>query len=238
MVFHKIINKCLKYKQDVFASRCLLCFACVNNNHLSICHQCISGLPWQRGGCCPQCGIISIKNQLCGHCLKSAPAFDSTRSVFNYEYPLNAILQQYKYGNKLIVAELFGKLLADSLSPVDLPDIIIPMPLHPHRLKKRGFNQAVEMARVIGKEFKLKLDVSICRRIRLSPPQASLPLKQRVKNMRNAFICDGQLDGLRVALVDDVMTTGASLNALADVVKKAGASTVECWVLARTQPRN
>lgn len=85
--------------------------------------------------------------------------------------------------------------------------------------------------------MKLKLDASICRRTRLSPPQASLPLKQRVKNMRNTFVCDGQLGGLKVALIDDVMTTGASLNALAATVKKAGASTVECWVLARTQPR-
>lgn len=237
MIFHKIINKCLKYKQEIFASRCLLCSDCIKNSHLSICQHCISDLPWQVNGCCPQCGIRSIKGQLCGHCLKSAPAFDFTRSVFNYEYPLNAILQQYKYGNKLIVAELFGKLLADSISPASLPDVIIPMPLHPHRLRERGFNQAVEIAKVTGREMKLKLDASICRRTRLSPPQASLPLKQRVKNMRNTFVCDGQLGGLKVALIDDVMTTGASLNALAATVKKAGASTVECWVLARTQPR-
>lgn len=238
MIFHKIINKCLKYNHKAFSSRCLLCFSCVKNSHLSICSQCISDLPWQTRSCCPQCGVISVQGEICGHCLKSPPAFDHTQSVCNYEYPLNAILQQYKYGNKLIVAELFGKLLADALPRTDLPDVIIPMPLHPHRLKERGFNQAVEMARVTARELKLKLDVSICRRTLLSPPQASLPLKQRVKNMRNAFACDGQLNGLRVALVDDVMTTGASLNALAAAIKKAGASTVDCWVIARTQPRS
>src|SRR5690606_17614211 len=98
--------------------------------------------------------------------------------------------------------------------------IIVPMPLHPQRLKERGFNQAVEIAKIMGREMKLKLDASICRRAQFSPPQASLPLKQRVRNMRNAFVCDSPLNGLKVALVDDVMTTGASLNALAAAVKK------------------
>lgn len=147
------------------------------------------------------------------------------------------MLQQYKYGSRLIVAELFGSLLADVLSPAVRPDIIIPMPLHPQRLKERGFNQALEIARVSARKLQLKLDMNSCRRTRFSPPQASLPLKQRVKNMRNAFECNTRLDGLKVALIDDVMTTGASMNALATAVKKAGAASVESWVLARTQPR-
>lgn len=237
MNFHKIINSCLKHGHDMLVSNCLLCASRVDNGKSLVCQRCMTDLPWQTGSRCPQCGVAVATDRICGHCLQSPPAFDATISVFTYAYPLDAILQQYKYANRLIVAELFGKLLAEALSRAPLPDVVIPMPLHPHRLKERGFNQSVEMAKVMGRERKLAIDVNLCRRIRLSPPQASLPLKQRIKNMRNAFTCDGRLDGLKVALVDDVMTTGASLNALAEAVKKAGAATVQCWVLARTQPR-
>jgi predicted amidophosphoribosyltransferase len=110
------------------------------------------------------------------------------------------------------------------------------MPLHPRRLQERGFNQAVEIARIVGKKLKLEVDSQSCSRIKLSPPQVSLPLKERVRNMRGAFACNSSLDGLRIALLDDVMTTGASLNELAATVKKAGAVHVECWLVARTLP--
>lgn len=153
------------------------------------------------------------------------------------------MLQRYKYNHLMNMAETFGRLMAQSIAHASnpeslhaLPDIIIPMPLHPRRLRERGFNQAVEIARVIGKKLKLEVDVRSCSRIKFSPPQVSLPLKERVKNMRDAFDCRTGLDGLRIALLDDVMTTGASLNALANTVKKAGASHVECWLVARTLP--
>ena len=175
---------------------------------------------------------------LCGHCLKSPPAFDLTHALFRYGYPLDAVLQKYKYGNALIIAELFGKFLTANRQSGARPDVLIPMPLHPKRLQERGFNQALEIARIAAHELNIPLDNHTCKRVKLSPPQASLPLKQRVKNMRNAFICERSLEGMSVALLDDVMTTGASLNALATAVKKAGATVVECWVIARTQPRD
>jgi ComF family protein len=116
-------------------------------------------------------------------------------------------------------------------------DRIIPMPLHPVRLAGRGFNQSQEIARLLARHLKIPLDNSSCKRIKLAPPQASLPLKARISNMRGAFRYEQQLDGQRVLLIDDVMTTGASLNALAATVKAAGASHVECWVVARTQTK-
>lgn len=146
-------------------------------------------------------------------------------------------MQKYKYGNALVMANLFGKLVSAGRAPYSLPDLIIPMPLHPQRLQERGFNQAVEIARVVAKELGLPLDIHACKRVKFSAPQVTLPLKQRVQNMRNAFVCDRPLEGLKIALLDDVMTTGASLNALAAAVRKAGAASIECWVLARTQPR-
>jgi ComF family protein len=145
------------------------------------------------------------------------------------------MLQRFKYNQRLTMANTFGAFLADSIST--RPDVIIPMPLHPQRLQERGFNQSLEIGRVLAKRLNVSLDLQSCVRIKHAPPQASLPLKQRVKNMRGAFRCDSRLDGLRVALLDDVMTTGASLNALASAVKKAGAAYIECWVLGRTLPR-
>jgi ComF family protein len=116
----------------------------------------------------------------------------------------------------------------------EMPDLIIPMPLHPKRLQERGFNQSLEVARIVSEKLNVKLDHSVCERIKLSPPQASLPLKERVKNMKGAFNCNRPLHGQSIIVIDDVMTTGASLNSLAKALKKAGARRVECWVIART----
>lgn len=216
----------------------MLCTTAKGGN-LALCAECLHSLPWHLQAHCPQCGLTSTAGQVCGHCLKSSPAFDRTHALFRYEYPLDAMLQHYKYGHLLTMAETFGQLLADAIitgTKNNLPDIIVPMPLHPQRLQERGFNQAVEIARVVGNQLQLKLDTQSCVRVKLAPPQVSLPLKQRVKNMRGAFSCQTRLEGLRVALLDDVMTTGASLNELAKTVKTAGASHVECWVIARTLP--
>ncbi len=108
------------------------------------------------------------------------------------------------------------------------------MPMHATRLKERGFNQALEVARLLSQQLTIKLDHSSCQRTRYTPPQASLPLKERIKNIRGVFECQQQLNGLSIAIVDDVMTTGASLNELARTLKQAGAAHVECWVIART----
>jgi ComF family protein len=112
-------------------------------------------------------------------------------------------------------------------------DLIIPMPLHPKRLKERGFNQSLEIARLLSRSLNIP-SRHVCERIKFSPPQASLPIKDRVNNMKDAFICNEDLTGQNIILIDDVMTTGASLNALAKAVKAKGASHVECWLIART----
>ena len=112
------------------------------------------------------------------------------------------------------------------------------MPMHSQRLKERGFNQAIVIAKALNKIFMIKkgLDYKSVVRHKLAPPQASLPLKERVKNIQGAFKVEGDLTGKAIAIVDDVMTSGASLNELAKTLKKAGAARVECWVIARTLP--
>lgn len=213
---------------------CLLCADWHGGEH-GLCADCLQDLPWHDCQQCPQCGLPAYDNQLCGNCIQSPPDFDATRALFRYAFPVSAMLQRYKYGELLILGETFGHLLAKYIAEKnDKPDLIIPMPLHPRRLQERGFNQSLEVARIVSKNLGIPLNHKACERIKLAPPQASLPLKERVMNMKGAFACNQTLDGQSIAVIDDVMTTGASLNALAKSLKKAGASSVVCWVIART----
>jgi ComF family protein len=166
--------------------------------------------------------------------LRHPPAFCRCTAVYRYAHPLDILIQALKYRGELAVARYLGADLAQQLSAEPRPDLIIPMPLHPHRLRERGFNQAAELARHLARRMDLPMLLGACRRRRDSPPQAGLSLKARIKNMRGAFICDADLAGRHVALVDDVMTSGASMQALAQAVVDAGATEVSAWVIART----
>lgn len=246
----QLLNKWLKnrqllsvdtLKQVLFRQNCVLCNANINapqtSNH-AVCRPCLNDLPWHPTNSCPQCGLTS-SGMVCGRCLNSPPDFDATKAVFLYAYPIDAMMQRYKYGNNLNLGETFGEFLAEKMNIEDglkNIDLIIPMPLHAIRLKERGFNQALEIAKLVCKNHKDKLDYKSIERQTLTPPQASLPLKERVKNIKGAFKVNADLAGKRIAIIDDVMTTGASLNELAITLKKAGAVHVECWVIARTLP--
>jgi ComF family protein len=229
----------------LFKQKCLLCDSKIigtQANTLVVCEACLNDLPWHSNNACPQCGLSS-RGQLCGSCINSPPSFDATHAVFLYDFPINAMMVRYKYGNSLNLGDTFGQFLAEKIAHENLTeniDFVIPMPMHPQRLKERGFNQALEIAKVLTKNTKQKLSHKGVERKTLTPPQASLPLKERVKNIKGAFKVEenvkDKLTGKRIAIVDDVMTTGASLNELAKTLKKAGASHVECWVIARTLP--
>ena len=143
-----------------------------------------------------------------------------------------------KYGEQLALANAFAEKLVLIIDKSDLPDCIVPMPLHPTKLRERGFNQSLLLAAKIARELDIELLPNACQRVRDTPPQSALPWKERKKNMRNAFCCDTDLTGRHVALIDDVLTTGASLNALAEAVQKRGASEISAWVVARTLPRS
>ncbi len=218
---------------------CLMC-ASHDGGDVGICQACLNDLPWHSAAQCPQCALIS-DGLVCGSCLNSPPSFDATHALFTYHYPADKLLQHYKYKQTLHLANTFASLLIDKkLSPSHTKqkiDLIIPMPMHKTRLKERGFNQALEVARLISKSMQIKLDYTSCQRPKYTPPQASLPLKERIKNIRGVFDCQKNLQSLNIAIVDDVMTTGASLNELASTLKQAGASHVECWVIARTLPK-
>lgn len=228
-----MIDYRLIFNQLLFPQHCLLC-ADHSGGDLALCKPCLEDLPWHQAEACPQCALPATDNQLCGRCLQAAPAFDATRALFRYDYPLDSMLQHYKYRQQLNLAKTFSALMQEKFRDLPSFDRIIPMPLHPKRLAERGFNQSLEIARLLAKRLDIPLDLKSCRRIKFAPPQASLPHKARIKNMRGAFECGTSLTDQRVILLDDVMTTGASLHELAATVKAAGASHVECWVIART----
>ena len=181
---------------------------------------------------CPQCALPTGNGNICGACLAHPPRYDRVTAAFAYAWPLTPLIHHYKYAGNLALAGLLGQAIAKRLA-VDA-DLIIPMPLSPARLRTRGFNQAIEIARVVSRLTGVPLAVNACRRVRDSAPQAMLPWRERVKNIRGAFVCDADLRGRRIAVLDDVMTTGATLNELARTLRKAGAAEIQGWIVART----
>lgn len=209
---------------------CLLCGA--DSEHDLLCPACDADLPNLPDGLCPQCGEQSARGERCGNCLKQPPHFDTTCALLRYDFPVDRLIQALKYGHQLAVAGWLGRHLASKLQ--DHPfDLIIPLPLHPDRLRQRGFNQALEIARAIASHHNCTLTTDCLSRCRATPAQAELALKERQRNVRNAFACHREIDGLRVLLIDDVMTSGATANECARVLKLHGAARVDIAVAAR-----
>lgn len=230
---HRILNKCLHFVQTWLPQQCLLCTAPAGSRVL--CEACYRQLPWLTATRCAQCALPTADGSTCGACLSHPPRYDRVSAAFLYAWPLAPLIRHYKYAGSLALAPLLAQALGERL--VDSADLIIPLPLSPRRLRERGFNQALELARLLSRMTGVPLAAQACRRVRDSAPQASLPWKERTKNIRGAFVCDADLSGLRVAVVDDVMTTGATLNEIARNLRKAGAIEVQGWVVARTLPR-
>jgi len=226
------LNIRTKLWQALPAQPCLLCGTFSHNG--AWCKACDSSLPYLTAPHCPLCALPTLNGDICGRCLKRKPQFDRTLAVFAYSFPLDKLVQALKFGERLMLVD--G--LADSLAQrVEVrPDCIIAMPLHPSRLRERGFNQSTELARRVANILNIPLLPHACQRVRDTPPQSALKWKERGKNMRKAFICTQDLSGKHVAVVDDVMTSGASLNEVAVALRSAGAHEVSAWVIARTLP--
>lgn len=202
------------------------------------CAACDAALPYFKAAHCPVCALPAPAGEVCGHCLTQPPLFTRTTAVFGYSFPLDKLIQDMKYGEQLTLPHAFAKKLVQRIDRSNLPDYVIAMPLHPAKLRERGFNQSLLLAATVARGLNLKLLPNACQRVRDTPPQSALPWKERKKNVRNAFCCDMDLTGKRIVLVDDVLTTGASLNALAKAVSKKGAIQISAWVVARTLPRS
>jgi len=210
---------------------CVLCHAASGDELL--CRACASELPIAAAGC-PRCAATSGGSSLCGACLSDPPFYDATHAAFDYRFPVDALIQALKYGGQLTLASLFAQALRERIGASAGVNLIVPLPLHPRRLAERGFNQAAEIAKPLARKLAKSLDVRLGQRIRDTAAQTGLPWRGRTSNVRHAFTCERSLGGLNIAVVDDVMTTGATLNEFARALKDAGAGRVENWVVART----
>jgi ComF family protein len=217
--------------QLLFAENCVLCDAVTRGD---FCPACEKNLPHLSLHHCLVCALPMMESSVCGACLANPPAFDTCVAAVNYAFPVSALLHSLKYQNNHAMAPVLADLLTARIDAGPLPDFIVPMPLHPARLRERGFNQAIEIARRVSKKSGVPVLSAICRRVKDTPSQTGLPWKEREKNIRNAFACEADLSGKRVAILDDVMTTGSTLNELAKVLRKYGATHISGWVVART----
>ena len=217
----------------LFGGSCYLCRGAAKGPpHSLLCAACDAELPRLTPLRCPRCALESPRGEICGRCLTESPHYDATVAALAYEFPADALVHSLKFRGELALAGLLGSMLLQKIDsqPVDL---VIPVPLSTGRLRERGYNQAVEIARHVARG---KLDLALCVRSRDTPAQMDLPYAERQRNVRGAFRCTRPLAGQNVAVVDDVMTSGATLNEIAAVLKKAGAARVVNWVAARTFP--
>jgi ComF family protein len=226
------LDRCFARAQRALTASCVLCGAASPARRL--CEACDESLPRLPALQCRRCALPLESGEICGKCLSNPPLYDSVTAAFVYRFPIDALVQKYKYGPDLTLAPVLGSLLGTtSCGEVDA---VVPMPLGASRLRGRGFNQAQELARIAAHIRRLPLLARACRKVGEAPPQASLPWKERAANVRGSFVCDAELAGQCIAIVDDVMTTGATVSELARVLKRAGALCVHAWILARTLP--
>jgi ComF family protein len=234
-----MVNVALKYIERVlFPSTCVLCTAPGQSDGIDLCVGCLSDLPINANAC-PRCGeqlTTSSIALLCGACLRKSPRYHSTHCAYRYSYPIDHLVRALKYHNRLTHARVLGELLARSLIKVRIepwPEVLVPVPLAEHRYRERGFNQASEVAKQLQKHLAIPVRADLLERKRVTREQAGLDRSSRRKNVRNAFAMRAPLVAKHVAIVDDVVTTGSTVNEIARVLKKAGAQTIEVWAVAR-----
>lgn len=177
---------------------------------------------------------------MCGACLRNPPPLSSTIAIYTYAFPVDCLLQRLKYSGALALADWAATGLAQELTGLlaaglPRPDALVPLPLSPARQRERGFNQAYEIARRVAPRIGIPVALLLAR-VRAGPPQAALAWTGRAANVRGAFACRGEVRGRHIALLDDVMTTGATLSEAARILLQGGAASVAAWVIARTLP--
>ncbi|ADJ27928.1 ComF family protein [Nitrosococcus watsonii] len=222
--------------RGLYPPRCALCGAPGTPEH-DLCAPCRRDLP-ALGAACSRCARPLPIAGICGACQQQAPPQHYTFSPFRYAPPLDYLLLQLKFHGKLHLAPLLGQLTAEYLEQRvhPLPECIIPVPLHPTRLRERGFNQALELARPVAKQLKIPIHYKAVQRQRNTARQSELPRQERKRNLRGAFALNNTLTARHVAIMDDVLTTGHTVAELTKTLRRGGAQMVEVWTCARVLP--
>ncbi len=240
-----IAHKLLRVQAVFLQPRCVLCDCPgMAAAALDLCAGCYRDLPRLTGGCviCARPAVGDA--MICGACWKDRPPFERVIAPYRYTWPVDKMIQQFKFGGNLAMGRVLGRLLAHhltgirrqtSMPPVAMaePVNIVPVPLHRRRLWRRGFNQATELARTIGLVMPLAIRSELCDRIRDTPAQSGLRAEERHKNVQKAFALRNRTVPERIVIIDDVMTTGSTCAELARTFKSQGTREVLVWCLAR-----
>jgi ComF family protein len=227
----------------IFPPRCITCDNLLERHGpLPFCPSCLDGIRFIRSPLCPCCGVpfpvTEGEDHLCGDCLAAEKPYTVARAVGQYEETLLTAIHRFKYRGRTGIGEILGRIMADFAAGIwDMKvfERIVPVPLHRKRLRERGFNQAVILARELSKRFDIPLDFTSLRREVFTPPQVGLGREERSANVHGAFLArhPERIAGRMILLVDDVYTTGSTLAECARVLVRAKAKSVTVLTLAR-----
>lgn len=220
--------------------QCVLCGA-PGTGGRDLCPGCAADLPRLGAAACRRCAapLAPASADVCGRCLRRPPPYDAALAAFAYQAPLSRLVTDLKFHQALHLARLLGEELAGAVSAARArldaapPQVIVPVPLHPQRLRERGYNQALELARPVARQLGIPLAPALGERVRATSAQSDLPAARRGANVHGAFRV-GDCSGIeRAAVVDDVLTTGHTVAELTRVLRRAGVRRVEVWACAR-----
>ncbi len=231
------LNNALNF---IMGQHCLLCNQAIKNPSVDFCPNCLKDLPVVLHGC-QQCGVALEMERVshCGHCLTAPPNYDRVISAYSYASPVRQLMARYKFQRQLSLAPIFASALMQQIKRPDIRiEALLPVPLHAMRLRQRGFNQAIELAKPIAQAYLKPLLLKSIRRNRNTDSQLNLPAKQRAGNVRGAFEYIQPIKAKGIAIIDDVMTTGSTANELAKTLKLNGVEYVEVWCIARANAKH
>ncbi|TNF36426.1 MAG: ComF family protein, partial [Gammaproteobacteria bacterium] len=211
---------------------CVLCNTSGHHLRDDLCPDCAADMPLNHHAC-RRCALPlpdSAVDGLCGRCLQQQPLYDRAWSPFIYAQPLEWMIHQFKFNAKLAMGRLLAELALQQLPAwLPKPDCLIPVPLHPRRLRERGFNQSLELAQHLAKRMQLDVDSVSCHRQVYTEPQTGKDARQRKKNVKGSFVFDNRRHYQHVAIFDDVITTGSTVTELTRVIKRTGVQRVDVW---------
>ncbi len=223
-----------KFQQFILSTpNCLACKSYPSQKQ-GFCSGCYTDLPHITHSCL-RCGLAVSAERQCA-CKDEEWPFTVCIAACAYAFPVDALISQLKNQHQLTLAEPLGLLIAKQIERqrIPLPELLIPVPSHPERLKQRGFNQAVEIAKVVGNHLSIPVDYLSVQRGKQREVQKNLNKQQRLHNVDSAFSLDKTVSASHVAIIDDVITTGATTKALAYLLRENGVKTIQSWAVART----
>lgn len=205
-----------------------------HRNNTALCLSCFSSI-LSTGAACTICAnpLPDGIPGLCGLCIKQKPWFDEVWVSHPFEEPLRSLIHRFKYNQGLYLAKTLVSLMEKDFPEDTKPDYLIPVPLHPERLKIRGYNQAAILTQLLSRKYNIPYRLNLCRKVINTAPQATLPSEERKKNLQKAFSVK-PFQAQHIVIVDDLLTTGSTVNELARLFRKNGVDRISVWCCART----